>query len=315
MGRYEDRVKSVDNEVNGRGGSDLKSETQHSVQEWKQYVEYLFPKMWPMTDRGKPVLMFAYASAIYEWAAKSIGEDITDRVKFDLGLDPSFGPFQAYKGETAQALKIPAVRGALRQLLETVIVNGARLPTLSPSEVKDVRHFLENDRTAQSGMLGGYVNPTPQGFPYDPEHGYLFAPKANIAEDYWTPIINLLGKLHLSVHKAIMAKTANSPKPSPVWHLPDDVLIWVLLCYEGAGEEGVNDRTHQKNNLIKSFDEKRRNGDDPMLDFIFDSIGDRRRLVLNALGISFRERCKYSELLIEKGKPPPWRAGETPPYR
>jgi hypothetical protein len=85
----------------------------------------------------------------------------------------------------------------------------------------------------------------------------------------------MVGKMALSLDKAQLAKDANLPKPSPIWSLPDDVLTWVLLCYEGAGQEGPMDRAHQKNNFIKSFDEAARTGNDPMLAFEFGQLGDR----------------------------------------
>jgi hypothetical protein len=291
----------------------LQTETGHSLQDWRKYIVVFYSLLWTTKDREKAVKEFTFASAIYEWAAKDFRDDVLDTT------DGSFGPFQAYAGETTGALKNDQVRQALELFLDDQNTNRLGLAALASEEKAKIRHLLVEfgkflapppAGRVQGGLLGG---PRIPGSPI-PAGSLTKGPDPPV-DDYWTPIVNVIGKIALSLHKAQLAKEANAPKLSPIWHLPDEVLIWVLLCYEGAGDEGVSDRAHQKNDLIKAADEAARTGGDPLLAFDFGSIGDRRRVTLKKLNISFKESCKYSELLIKKGEPPPWRKGETPPFK
>ena len=97
---------------------------------------FFFKLMWPIADRGKPLSEFTYASAIYEWAAKTWIDDIFDTTA------GSFGPFQAYATYTTEALKNRQVRDALGSLLDDQNASKAGLSPFSNEEKLKVSHLL-----------------------------------------------------------------------------------------------------------------------------------------------------------------------------
>ncbi len=281
MGRYEDRVNDMD--------ATLKSETGHGIDDWRSYIAFFAELMMTnpptiegqktaVVDRKKAVTSFCILSALYEWAAISLLDKWFDTT------GGSFGAFQAYFDNIVSSLAVKSVSQALRRIGSDAAARQAGLPILTDKEKEVVNNVLPQDN-----------------------------PLMNKAIAYWSPIVNMLGKVALSIYKAGLAKDANQPKPSPVWYLPDDVLLWVLMCFEGAGEEGANDRVHALNKVIKSFDEAGRTGN-PIIEFNLGDLSTRRKPVASKLSIAIREKFNYNELLFPTGSVPPWRTGETPPY-
>jgi hypothetical protein len=247
----------------------------------------MFAKAMWSGSRDSAVHDHFYVSAIYEWAQI----DWKDRY-FDTTFG-SFGPFQAYTEEIGDALRNPAVMNLLREVPSLAAV----IDQIDPN-------------SPGPNPSNGYRTPGPR----------VTGPHAEDAVNrkspvLWDPFINLVGKLQLSLHKANLAKNQGAPRPSPVMFLPDPVLTWVLLAYESSADEGAahGDRIITWNRDIKWKDEAARHHiyDYPL---VFDFDADQVKDTCTALGIPIKDRCSYKDLQIDLSKPPPWRAGDTPPW-
>lgn len=299
---FESRIISVETEVKGRGTSDLKSETGRSIQEWRKFVYEIFKHMWH-ADRPDAVRDFVYVSAIYEWAQINYLDWLGDTV------NGSFGDFQAYKERIFEALDDPAVRCLLRYLTDENNARKVDVPPIRDPQIRQLLRHLDPESRCLAGPnpAGGYSKPGPEPVRKRAETVYDEIGEEEGREfGLWTPLLSLIGKMQLSVYKAMLARDAEAPKPSAVWFLPDPVLRWVLMAFEGATEEGRPNRIHNWNAMIKSNDEAARAGKDPVLNFYLGDGTGVRVVTFLALGIPMAMKCNYSELGIPKGTRPPW---------
>ncbi len=306
-----DRLQSVQLEINGKGVSDLQDESGHTVQFWAQCVSRFFAYMWPtptaiLDPRRKPVLEYAWASAIYEWSAVDWKDRAGDRTAnaskgphFDdaPGKGASVGWFQGYARESYQALRLyPGLRKELRGLdaeFSNAIPVSYDAPAPPTTNPRNGIRVTGQTSPANIRVLMGDEDTTLRNFLSD-------------FDNLWNPFVSLIGKLKLSVDYATDVMMHFEGNRHPIWRLPDAALRHVMLVYEISGgdsdwlkhvadiittADGGVDQARQSGNAVDLH-----NAEGAVLDFSwhFSQVPQ----TFSSLGIQSpdRDKCRYREL-------------------
>lgn len=226
---FDERIQSVSNERQGGRASILRTETGRGIREWDRYIrERLFPVMYPAQGGSSRfprnvVSDAVYVSAIYEWAARSFCEDLTDRFSHsrngpqldsDPGAGASIGWFQGYACMAYQALR------ANPRLID--LLAGER----DPGAQAVVAASRSRVRVAVPTMT---VPRRPQTV-----SGADSALRSVLSEfeNLRGPLVSLIGKAQLTLR---CVREVDARLGERVRSLPASVMRWVVLCYESGG--------------------------------------------------------------------------------
>ena len=270
-------MDSVANELKGGKRSVLYRETGITVSHWRKFIDRLTRKMWDF-DRVDVLIDFVYVSAIYEWAAKNWIDNIGDGTR-----GSSFGAFQAYEGMISKAFKDkPDLTDFLRiDEFRKVLTQSTRECFLARKD----EELATRENVGPNRSAGSYSNQRRHNVPD-------YCSEVKETRLLYNRGINLIGKIQLSLEKAKIARKEPHlhGKVSPVWHLPNEVLCWILFCFEGAGEEGRGNRIQNWNDLIVNT------GRGTKITFDFGEAAARRIYTFDKLNIP------YKNFFITKGK-------------
>lgn len=290
---FNSSLENIAIEVNGGRKSSLYRHSGYSIIELQNLIDALTKKMWSY-NRQKVISNFAFVSAVYEWAAKNIMDELGNRTS------GSFGLFEAYKDNIYSAFKNEKLKNYLLSLESRSF--SIRLDDGFGEIYLDNAKCLMTRVQLKTPRLEVGPNRTGTGYQYQKIYGFeppkfcSDIPEPRILKN---PVVNLIGKIELSLMKAKIARNtgvlSSTHGKSYIWHLPDDVLCWVLLCFEGAGDEGKGNRIEQWNKKIEEAiaDNARR-----VIYFDFGDGEERREKIFKVLKIPYRKRTTNTEVLM-----------------
>lgn len=316
---WRQRLRSVAEELRGRGASELRSETGIGARTWRAYVYRFVDELADSFALGPfsldVVRHFALGSAIYEWAAINTGERFTDRLAFHTSYNdvlarpsPSVGAFQGYAGNAAWAL-------ANDESLRTLVRRDRYMRT---------RDWARMDWTDMAQPLVGNRIPGPDGreeprrWPIrdsDPEGAAW-----SIASDSF---FSLIGKVRNSLRcaqdvasvmhesefnrEAALPPQMRSPGAGSGPQSSDPICVWLLALYE------FTDQQHEevRKNLRRIVDAVANPGSVRSFRTMADI--ERPRLTYRALGIAAAEHFSYDA--ARRMLMPQFEAGHAAPAR
>jgi|GEM_PF-6794673 len=308
---FDGALRSIRQEIEGKGASKLKGETGHTFQEWRSYIHAFFAAMWPPSETfGDPrynvVQDYVIASAVLEWAAINIGDamdlgkhkDVGPQFDKPAGKGASIGPFQGYAAQSYKALRDNA---ALRTMIKKmgIFPPSARSALDTVAIRAESRVGTPNDGIYGHGRVPGSSGSRAQTDDLDKKLRTALSSYDTLKD----PFVSLIGKLQLSVDYAeatmMNHDMGSMTQISHMWRLPDPVLRYVLLAYEVSG--GDEDWLSKVANIIWKADEaagmsKTPSNPGAVLNFEWRN-GSRVGYVYNMLGMDWHHHCTYGQLV------------------